>query len=322
MPPAASDKYPCDRGRKVDLRGGDRGRDDGCHSGGGVSIRKHFKLVEKAAKVIAVKAFWRRMVEPWVLEDGCDEGLIHLALRGQSAAFVAWLAKAGKHQVVQGRIGRSGVEGQKRAGAFGAGGSRVDPGQVAHAAKVEKGQGSGRADETGEGKVEEGRKRRALPAHRHVRRTEIPDRRQVQCLGQDRTIAALMGAPTAGVMCKGLAVKPQDLGPGEPGQKLGMRILDHFGGGDDIRVTRPLAKRRAKHGLFLHRIGAIGSGTKGIDGMTVGLDHGGINPIQRGAGHGPQGPKLAFLPHLPLARLQSYTAPILDRGSHELPSEI
>ena len=49
-------------------------------------------------------------------------------------------------------------------------------------------------------------------------------------------------------------------------------------------------------------------GAEGEDGMTIRLDHGSIDAIQRCSGHRTKRPQSPVLPHLPLDPQRSYTA--------------
>ncbi|EKD59873.1 MAG: hypothetical protein ACD_54C01074G0002, partial [uncultured bacterium] len=104
------------------------------------------------------------------------------------------------HQVVDRGVGRAGIEGQQSAGGFRAGLAGIDPGDIADATEVEDGEGVGGFDPFGAGEVEERSEGRALPAHLHIVRAEIPDHGQVQRLGQQRAVASLMRAALRGIV--------------------------------------------------------------------------------------------------------------------------
>ena len=323
VPPAAGDQDAGDRGGKVDLPGGHGGGGDGGQGGGGIGVGQHVQMVEQAGEIVAVQRLRRCEVEPGIGQDRGDESLIHRPLRGERAACVMGQAKAGAHQVVQRRIGRAGVEGQKRAGASGPGAARVDPGQVADTTKVQEGDGFGRADVAGQREVVERGQRRALPAHRHVGAAEIPDGRQAQKLRQDRAVAALVGAAPARVMRQGLAVKAQNVGPGEAAEKLGMGVFHHLGGGGDAGVARPLAKGRAQGGLLIRA--CRGGRRRGRSLRSSRRRSGPWRHRRRPARCRTSRPSAQSGPSFrifPCAPCEAIPRRILDRGGHELPSEI
>ena len=165
------------------------------------------------------------------------------------------------HEVVDRRVGGARVEGKERTRRLGCGGARIDPGQVADAAEVEKAQRALRPDPPCAGEVVERRERRALAAQSHVGRAEVPDHRQSQSLGQRCAIAQLVRAAAFRVMGQGLAVEADHLGTLEPRQHLEMGVLDHARRLGAV-VFLPTPQCGLEHAPLGLGIGAVGGGPK------------------------------------------------------------
>jgi hypothetical protein len=141
---------------------------------------------------------------------------------------------------------------------------------------------------------------RALPARRHIGAAKIIDHINAGQLRQQRTIADLPGPVFLGAMQDGLAVKANQvditglqsslvqqrrhrLGMGLGQDSLGIRNgLRH---GRALRHAKGGIQRRAQLGaggpIIGHR--QAGAGAHNID--AIGVQQGGINPVQRGAAH-------------------------------------
>jgi chloramphenicol-sensitive protein RarD len=284
-PPAAGDKDLRNRRGKMlgPARGGGGGA--GGQGGGGVGIVQASDGLKDGVEIVAVQRLRRHPVKPRMGEEALQQGFLDLAPGGKAAVLIMGRAATGAHQVVDGRIGGAGVEGQAGARRLGRGMARIDPGEVADAAKVEEGHRHGGPDVACAGEVEEGGQRCPLPAHGHVGGAEIPDHGQAQHLCQKRAVARLMRALPARIMGQRLAVEAHDLGPLEAREQFGMGGFDHFGGALGRGAAGPVAKGRAQCFAFGRGVGAIARGAEFQDAVPVGQHHGGIDPVQRGARH-------------------------------------
>jgi hypothetical protein len=79
-------------------------------------------------------------------------------------------------------------------------------------------------------------------------------------------------------------------------QQNGYVRMGVFGSGNGV-TARPLAKGCAQGGLLVRGVGAEGRGAERFDRDPVCQDHGGIDAVQRGAGHCPQRPDRTILGH-------------------------
>ncbi|EPX86450.1 hypothetical protein ruthe_01265 [Rubellimicrobium thermophilum DSM 16684] len=261
---------------------------------------------------IAIKRLGRQAEEMRIRHQAFDHRHGDLSLRGQRAAVVPRKAAATLHQIVDGRVGGTGVEGEERPRLFGPPGTGIEPGEIAYPPQIEDGNRLCLACPARQRPVIEGGKRRPLAPQTDIGGAEVPDHGQAEPFGQSRAIARLMGAPSPRLMREGLAVKADDLGPRDGGEKFGMGVLDDPGRGFD-RLSRPVAERRTQHAAFGVRIGAIGGGTEALDPLAIGEEKGRIHPIERGARHRPE---RAHRGHLPLPGLHPYDdAPTPPKGA-------
>ena len=99
-------------------------------------------------------------------------------------------------------------------------------------------------------------------------------------LCQGSAVTDLMGAAPTGLMRQGLSVKAHKLRAGKPLENRLMRGLNHPCGGSHI-IALPAAQSRFQHGLFLGCVGAIAAFAKTKYLVAIGLDHGGIHPVER-----------------------------------------
>jgi hypothetical protein len=97
-----------------------------------------------------------------------------------------------------------------------------------------------------------------------------------------------MGAPVLGIMGQRLAVKAQRVDPVQPLAKRRMRGLDHPRRRLGAVIARPGAQRAAQHRAFLVGIGPVARLAQRQDLDAVGLHHGQVDPVQRGARHEPR----------------------------------
>ena len=153
-------------------------------------------------------------MEPGMGQKLLNGRLVHPAGCGKSPALILRHTLHRLHQIVDRRIGGASVKGQQspRRGRVGKG--RIDPGQIAHPAKVQEGNRSLRPDASRAGVVVKRRKRCALTAQSHVAAAEIPDHWQAQNLGQKRAVARLMRAPARWIMRQSLTMKADQIGAG------------------------------------------------------------------------------------------------------------
>ena len=155
-----------------------------------------------------------------------------------------------------------------------------------------------------DGAVEHRHQRRALPAGRHVGGAEVVHHRDAEPLRQRETVAHLDGEAGLRLVDHGLAVKADHgdvgrrdvvfrhqaldrLGVGARGQRLG--LADHARPRAAIGERHRLGQRLPQQGALVVGKGAIGGRTEGCDALAVGLDDGGIHPVERGAAHQPNG---------------------------------
>jgi hypothetical protein len=170
-------------------------------------------------------------------------------------------------------------------------GPRVDPGHVADPAEVEEGQRLVRPDPA---RRRSGRTAPAAPPRRRSPRPPpgSPRPPAARSRGQQRP-ARLMRAPPARIMRKGLAVKAKRPRPREAAcQNLGMRRAHHFASTGAAPDRRASGRARAQHRPLVGRVGAKVEGPEGRDRLAVGLDHRGVDPVERGARHHPQRPQI------------------------------
>ena len=251
---------------------------------------------DHVGECVPVQRLGRHPQEIGLIEEQLQRPLRHLTLTRQAAIAIKRLAPPRQHQIVDGRIGWPGIKGQNGPRLLWPRIARIDPGDIAHPAKVQKRQRPLRPDPLGTGEMKERGQRRAFAPQSYIRAAEIPDHRQAQTLGQGRTLAQLMRAPPAWLMRQRLPVKPHQRRAPELAQDLQMRALDQR-----LRLfqilARPLPQSGGQNRLLLSGIATISSWSKGKNRLAIGLDHGRINPIQRGPRHRPQRPEALRLQH-------------------------
>src|SRR6056297_3869140 len=94
-----------------------------------------------------------------------------------------------------------------------------------------------------------------------------------------------------------------------------MRALDQRLGLSQI-LARPFAEGGSQYRLLVRQIGAIGARAKAKNHLAIGLDHGRIHPVERGARHRPQSPKPPRLQHgLFLRPMTAYTCRATTSGT-------
>src|SRR6056297_209915 len=124
-----------------------------------------------------------------------------------------------------------------------------------------------------------------------------------------------MRTPSLRLMRQCLTVKPDQRGPVKAAQHLQMRAL-HLRLGLGQILSGPFAKGGGQHGLLPRQIGAIGARAKAKDHLAIGLDHGRVHPVERGARHRPQSPKPPRLQHgLFLRPMTAYTCRATTSGT-------
>src|SRR6056297_3394525 len=124
-----------------------------------------------------------------------------------------------------------------------------------------------------------------------------------------------MRTPSLRLMRQCLTVKPDQRGPVKAAQHLKMRAL-HLRLGLGQILSGPFAKGGGQHGLLPRQIGAIGARAKAKDHLAIGLDHGRVHPVERGARHRPQSPKPPRLQHgLFLRPMTAYTCRATTSGT-------
>ncbi len=295
MPPAAAHDDPARRlrtGAQPQYHGfgrelGQRGR----------AVLQGKALHEAQRKVEAVERARAAPLEVGVVQIGRDDAPMDAARAGEEAVLIAPRFGPRLDEEVDHAIGRPGVEGLQQA---------LGPhqGNVPHPAEVQHGHGGLEARETGEGLVVDWGERCALAAGGHVGAAEIVSDRQAQPLSETPGVDELHGsaalAPARRLVQHGLAMhacggKPRDrlAGVGEKGAGGGEMLLGHGPGGGFEDGRRRIAPRPVPRRLDgrLDR-GACGGAELAFrrraqfgDALAVGVEHGHVDRVQRGAGH-------------------------------------
>ena len=117
--------------------------------------------------------------------------------------------------------------------------------------------------------MEDWRKRRPLPAGRHVGGAEIPDDRTADRPRQPRPVADLMRASPCRIMRQGLSMEAHQIRPVEPRQKLNMSVFDDTGRFGHARIARPAAKRSTQNLPFGACVGTVAAAAEAGDGHAV-----------------------------------------------------
>jgi hypothetical protein len=212
----------------MDLPGGHGSSGDGGKGRSGIGVRQHGSMIEEAREIVAVQRLRRGSVEPGIGQDLGYEGLIHSPCAASTPPSSCVNPRRASIRSLIGALAGP-VSKAKAHPGFGPRGGGVDPGDVADAAEIEEGDRFGGADMAG--KRDSGRRARAVrPARPSSRpRCGSPRRLAGQAAGPGSRRCRIDGCHVHGVMRKGLAVKAKKLGPGEPGEDLGMGGFHHFG---------------------------------------------------------------------------------------------
>ncbi len=115
-----------------------RGGDGGGERGGGIGVGQGFHRLAQSRKGVSVQRFRRHLQEIGIGEEVLEHPIGDLPGGRNRAAFVTGLAEPRLHQVIQRRIGRPGVKGQKCALFGGIRHARIHPGQVPDAAQIQE----------------------------------------------------------------------------------------------------------------------------------------------------------------------------------------
>ena len=250
------------------------------------------------AEIPAIQGFGRVQAEEGMVGELSQMIRRHRTRRSQLAAFIIGLAGMDFAPGVDQSIGRTGIK-SDRVGITG------QPGHIRNPTQVQHGQGTDQAFAGSEGRMIERRERSALPALGHILAAEVGNHRNPGRIGQGLAIPDLAG-PALPDRCRGavedrLAMKADQVdlirrqaGRVEQfGDEFGMTGGQHgFGGGKVRRLTgktpvQGRIDRSLQHGAVLRRIGDRLARPETDFRHPVGLDQGGIDPVQGRAAHQP-----------------------------------
>ena len=283
MPPAAGDQPVRDRGREMTLGCGDAGSGYFGKCRGGIRSGEIRHRRRQIGKGIPIERFGRGALEIPMAERLFHNRAIGVPGPGYGTIQIHHPGPARPDQIIERRVARPGIKGQKRPGIFGPGLVQIRPGHIPDTANIDHRNPAREPARAQRMKMEERRKGRALAARRHIRAAKIPDHRRLPECRQFRAISDLAGAASGGIMGQGLAVKSdqirhiRDPRPEPwpmPFQDCRLRLWAWIP-----------AAGRAQQRLHLRRIGESGGCAKTDDIRAIGLHDRRIHPIHGCARH-------------------------------------
>mmetsp|Transcript_11759 Transcript_11759/g.18912 ORF Transcript_11759/g.18912 Transcript_11759/m.18912 type:complete len:236 (-) Transcript_11759:162-869(-) len=218
----------------------------GGQGGGGICVAQFRDQSHHLSKIVAVEGLGRNTGKVWLGQKQLQRARLYLALGRDRAARIKGHAQTRLHQIVDRRIGRPGVKGQQSSVILGPRNPRINPGNVANAAQVQKCHRRIGAKPLGTGEMKERGQRRALPAQFNIGRAEIPHHRHAKRIRERRPIAQLQGALRARRMGHGLAMKSDQINGGKLAQEITMGLHHHIRGRAQ-NVAMPVPQRRMQY---------------------------------------------------------------------------
>lgn len=293
MAPAAAGDEAGGNLRELTDAGGDGG--GGKFRQGRGAILQREAARHRGVEIIPVERFWRGLIKPVMGEELGEQALMHAAGGGELSACVMGAFSVAFDPFVDGAVGGAGVEGDQRA----IGRARGD---VGDAAEIEEG-GRLPAEAVHQRGVVGRGEWRALPAGGDIGAAEIKGERHAEgglhCGRVDQLKGGALLACLRAAVEDGLAMDARQDGfgrarlPGHHGPGVGMGSGDGFAGSPEEPLgAGALPVPRAggvcgglKDGALLRGVFALGDGAECQHLLPVCEDHGGIDGVQRGAGH-------------------------------------
>ena len=165
---------------------------------------------------------------------------VRRAGRGRVAVVVVGRAGARAHEVVDQRIARPGVAGDRI-------GAAIDEGDIGDAADVEHRDRMRPVDRADDGAMKHRHQRRTLPAGRDIGLAEIVNHRNAEPLRQLGAVADLDGELVCGWWMHGLAVEADHRDVARRDALGREQALDRLGMGPRGQMPRPRRSRQAAH---------------------------------------------------------------------------
>ena len=234
---------------------------------------------QQIRKFVPVQRLRRHSIEKGARQKPINNGVTHIAARRKFAIAVKGLISAPRNEIIDQRISRPCVHRQQRQRVIWPVLRGIDPRQIRNAADIQKHDRRSQAQILGQRIVEKRHQRRTFAAHLNIRRSEIPDNRLPQNLGQNSTITDLQRTASLGLMRNGLSVKANQINVIELRQNLGMGGFHDFRGRFQ-NIPVPLPECGAQLRAFAGRIGPKRHVPKAENLFPIGVDNCCVDPIK------------------------------------------